>query len=350
MERTITYAEAMREAADICLGRDASVFLMGLGVSDPKGIFGTTLGLQQKYGEQRVFDIPCSENAITGVAVGAALRGMRPVLTHQRLDFALLSMEQIVNQAAKWFYMFGGQTPVPLMIRMVLGRGWGQGAQHSQSLQAWFAHVPGLKVVMPATPLDAKGLFIAGVEDDNPVIYLDHRWLHSVSGIVPDGHYSVPIGKARVAREGDDFTVVAVSYAVLEALRASEWLAAEGVSCEVIDLRTVSPLDMGTVLSSVKKTGRLAVMDTGCKSFGIGAEIVARIAEINPALLRAPVLRLASPDVPAPASPALAAEYYPRAAHLASSIMQCLGRSPDPEWFKSELPLDIPDPKFKGPF
>src|SRR5258708_18997424 len=187
------FHEALLDATDICVARDPNVYLMGLGVPDPKGIFGTTLGLQQKYGPKRVLDMPVSENGMTGVALGSALVGMRPILTHQRLDFALLAMEQMVNQAAKWHYTFGGELKVPMVIRLIIGRGWGQGPQHSQSLHAWFAHVPGLKVVMPATPADAKGLFIASVEDNNPVIFIDHRWLHNITGQVPKGHYTVPI-------------------------------------------------------------------------------------------------------------------------------------------------------------
>src|SRR5579885_455110 len=207
--REITFAEALNEAMAVCLEADPTVYLMGLGVPDPKGVFGTTLGLQEKFGVRRVMDMPTSENAMTGVAVGSALLGL----------------DQIVNQAAKWHYMFGGKTKLPLIIRMIVGRGWGQGPQHSQSLQAWFAHIPGLKVVMPATPYDAKGLLIGGIEDDNPVIFLEHRWLHGIKGAVPKGHYAVPLGRARIARPGRDVTIVASSYMTLEALRAADMLA-----------------------------------------------------------------------------------------------------------------------------
>src|SRR5258708_5297087 len=264
------FHEALLDATDICVARDPNVYLMGLGVPDPKGIFGTTLGLQQKYGPKRVLDMPVSENGMTGVALGSALVGMRPILTHQRLDFALLAMEQMVNQAAKWHYTFGGKLKAPMVIRLVVGRGWGQGPQHSQSLHAWFAHVPGLKVVMPATPADAKGLFIASVEDNNPVIFSDRRWLHNITGQVPKGHYTVPIGPARTARAGRDVTIVAASYMTLEALRAAELLQADSVEAEVIDLRTISPLDVGTILESVSRTRRLVIADIGSTSFRIG--------------------------------------------------------------------------------
>src|SRR5438067_7048463 len=213
--------------------------------------------------------MPVAENAITGMALGAALQGMRPVMTHIRLEFAMLAIDQIVNQAAKWHYMFGGQAKVPLVIRMVVGRGWGQGPQHSQSLQSWFAHIPGLKVVVPATPHDAKGLLIAAVEDDDPVIYIEHRWLHEEDGEVPDGYYEVPIGKAAVVRAGNDVTVAAVGPYVGEALKAAGALAGEGVSAEVLDLRTLRPLDSETLLASVRRTGRLVVADADWGPCGV---------------------------------------------------------------------------------
>ena len=232
-KRELKYFQAIHEALDLCLEKDSSVYVMGLGVPDPKGVFGTTVGLQKKFGEGRVMDMPTSENAMTGVAIGAALTGMRPVLVHQRIDFALLAMDQMVSQAAKWHYMFGGKMNVPIVIRMLVGRGWGQGPQHSQSLQAWFAHIPGLKVVMPATPFDAKGMLIASIEDNNPVIFIEHRWLHGVADAVPEAYYTVPIGKARVMRSGTDVTIVGTSYMALESLRAADILKDEGVSAEV---------------------------------------------------------------------------------------------------------------------
>src|SRR3954447_19337170 len=202
----MTFAEAIRDALTVALAADPAAIVFGLGTDDPKGIFGTTLGLRQQFGGERVFDVPTSENALTGFAVGAALNGLRPVFAHQRLDFALLSMDQLVNNAAKWHFMFGGRRSVPITIRMILGRGWGQGPTHSQNLQAWFAHVPGLKVVMPSTAEDAKGLLLSSIFDDDPVVFLEHRWLHNVRGDVPEGDIRVPLGKARVLREGNDLT------------------------------------------------------------------------------------------------------------------------------------------------
>ncbi len=352
MTRTLTFAEALREAQDLCLANDPSVYLMGLGAPDPKGVFGSTMGLSQRYGSHRVMDMPLSENAMTGVAIGAAITGMRPILTHQRIDFALAAMEQMVNQAAKWHYMFGGLMTVPMVVRMVIGRGWGQGPQHSQSLQSWFAHVPGLKVVMPTTARDAKGLLISAVEDNNPVIFLEHRWLYNVRDEVPEGTYRVPLGKARVMREGADVTIAATSHMTLESLWAAEMLAAEGIDAEVIDLRTLRPLDEAAILDSLARTGRLVVADTGWKSYGVGAEIVALAVERAFEKLKAPPRRVALPDIPTPTSPALSAHFYPRAPQVAAAALRLLGRPVDERLF--EVPegtrLDVPDPSFTGPF
>lgn len=346
--RELKFNQAINEATDLCMAADPRVQIMGLGVPDPKGLFGSTGGLQSKYGEERVSDLPCSENGMTGVAIGCALAGMRPILTHQRVDFAMLTLEQIVNQAAKWHYMFGGRMRVPLVIRMIIGRGWGQGPQHSQSLQAWFAHVPGLKVVMPSTPYDAKGLLVSSIEDDNPVIVLEHRWLYNISGPVPEGLYRVPIGTARVMREGTDVTLVATSYMALEAFRAAEMLAAQGISAEVVDVRSLRPWDEETVVSSAAKTGRLIVTDTGWAAVGFAAEVVARVAERGVAL-KTPPRRMCLPDSPTPTSPALAAHYYPRAVDLAVAAAAMAGSAfaPPPP---PSMPLDVPDASFTGPF
>lgn len=353
MNRKIKFSQAINEAIDLCMAEDPAVYTLGLGVPDPKGIFETTLGLQHKYGPDRVMDMPTSENGMTGVAIGSSLVGMRPIMTHQRIDFALLAIEQIVNQAANWHYMFGGQMCVPLVIRMIIGRGWGQGPQHSQSLQAWFAHIPGLKVVMPSSAYDAKGLLIASVQDDNPVIFLEYRWLYNTTGFVPEGLYRVPLGRARVSRKGNDLTAVATSYMVLESLRAARILEGDDIQTEVIDVRTLRPLDEGLILESVRKTGRLLVVDTGWKTGGFGAEIVARIAEEAFGDLKGPVRRLALPDCPTPTTPALANKYYPRANQIVMVAREMLGLS-DKDVMEDlpveSIPLDIPDPDFTGPF
>ena len=350
--RELNYANAIKEATDFCLQEDQSVLVIGLGVPDPKGIFGTTTGLQDKYGPERVMDMPLAENGMTGVVIGASLNGFRPILTHQRVEFALLSIEQIVDQAAKWFYMNAGQQNVPIVIRLIIGRGWGQGAQHSQSLESWFAHIPGLKVVMPSNAHDAKGLLISSVEDNNPVIFIEHRWLHNTVDYVPVDGYRTPIGKAKVVRDGKDVTIVAHSYMVLESIRCAEVLSSQGISVEVLDLRTIRPLDTQTILRSVSKTLRVVVADNGWVQFGVSAEIVSVITEtIFDKLLSAPV-RIGVNNSPSPSTRALANNFYPRADNIAKIISEMMGKNLDMNLLfpKSEIPLDIPDPSFNGPF
>jgi len=350
--RQLTYAQALNEALDLALTRDPRVYIMGLGVPDPIGIFGTTRDLVQKHGARRVFDMPVSENGMTGIALGSALVGMRPVMTHMRLEFAIPAMDQICNQAAKWHYMFGGQARVPMVIRMIVGRGWGQGPQHSQSLHAWFAHIPGLKVVMPSTPHDAKGLMLGAIADDSPVVFIEHRWLYNIHGPVPEGHYEVPLGAPRIVRSGRDATIVASSYSTFEAVRAAERLAAQGVEVEVIDLRTIAPLDDTIILESVRRTGHLVVADQGTLTAGFAGEIVARITEKAFSDLKSAPERIASPDNPTPTTRALANYHYPTVDHIVAAVLRRLGRSaPDPfDSVRPEDRLDVPDASFKGPF
>jgi pyruvate dehydrogenase E1 component beta subunit len=349
--RQLKFVEALNEALDLCMAKDPAVFIMGLGAPDPAAIFGSTKGLAEKYGPKRVLDMPVAENAMTGVLLGAALRGMRPVMTHIRLEFAMLTIDQIVNQAAKWHYMFGGQASVPLVIRMIVGRGWGQGAQHSQSLQSWFAHVPGLKVVMPTTPHDAKGLLISAIEDNNPVVFIEHRWLYNIHGPVPEGLYRVPLGQPNVLRRGKDVTIAALSYMTLEAVRAAEELAREGVEVEIVDIRTLNPFDETLILESVRKTGRLIVADTGWRSVGFAAEVVSRVAEQCLGDLKQPPVRITLPDVPTPTTRALSNFYYPLADDIAAAARRLTGRPPKPApEIKPDDFLDVPDPTFTGPF
>jgi pyruvate dehydrogenase E1 component beta subunit len=347
-----TYAEAINEALAVALESDPRVLCYGLGVPDPKGVFGTTLGLQQRFGKDRVFDMPTAENGMTGVAIGAALTGLRPVMMHQRVDFALLSMDQIVNNAAKWHYMFGGLCPVPLTIRMIIGRGWGQGPTHSQSLQAWFAHIPGLKVVMPAFPADAKGLLLSAIFDDNPVIYLDHRWLHQERGAVPAGDFRTPIGKASVVREGTDVTLVAMSIMNIEALHAADHLNAQGVRCEVLDLRSVAPLDWDAVFQSVKKTGRLLALDTGSATCSISSEVIARVSMECMGSLKSAPRRIALPDAPSPTSPTLSRGFFATAVDIVREIGLMLDRDLKAGELAAQKsgPHDVPGEWFKGPF
>jgi len=351
-----TQAQAIREALDLCMGNDKNVIVVGEGVPDPKGIFGTTSGLMDKYGPSRVFDMPLSENGMTGICIGASLSGMRPVMVHQRIEFALLAMDQIINNAAKWNYMFAGQNTVPLVIRMIIGRGWGQGPQHSQSLQSLFSHIPGLKVVMPVTAQDAKGMLISAIEDDNPVIFIEHRWLHPVTGEVSSGYYRESLDKAKVVRTGQHITVAAYSYMVLEALEAAHVLAKQHIEVEVIDMRSARPVDIAPVLASVKKTGHLVVADTGHITHGIAAEVISQVVERGFSDLNKAPVRISSPDYPVPTSPYAANDYYPEAVDIARAILTIVGCQGlvNEDAVVSDLQhtgaKDIPNPQFHGPF
>lgn len=353
-DRQLTYAQALNEAADVCLARDPSVYMLGLGVPDPIGVFGTTANLREKHGANRVFDMPIAENAMTGIALGSSLTGMRPVMTHMRLEFAMMAMDQICNQAAKWHYMFGGQSSVPLTMRMIVGRGWGQGPQHSQSLHAWFAHIPGLKVVMPTTPYDAKGLLIAAIEDNNPVVFIEHRWLYNIHGHVPEGHYTVPLGQPKLVQEGADVTIVASSYACLETMKAAQKLAEDGIAVDIIDLRTVAPLNDAMILESVAKTGRLLVVDQGTQTAGFAGEIIARVTEKAFDKLKQPPIRITLPDCPTPTSRALSNFYYPTPDHIVAAARKLMGLDYDTNPFSHIDPanknMDVPDKSFAGPF
>jgi pyruvate/2-oxoglutarate/acetoin dehydrogenase E1 component len=346
------FSEAIREALTIAMEADSGVLCYGLGVTDPKGVFGTTTGLEEKFGSNRVFDMPTSENAMTGIGIGISLNGYRPVMTHQRLDFALLSLDQIINNAAKWRFMFGGTRGVPITIRLVIGRGWGQGPTHSQNMQALFAHIPGLKVVMPSTAKDAKGLLLSSIFDPDPVIFLEHRWLHSMVEDVPQGDYRTPIGLANKIREGSDITVVSMSYMTIEAIHAVDYLFTKGISCELIDLRTVKPIDLDTIFDSVKKTGRLLVLDTGHLTGSISAEIVAKVVDSCWGMLKIAPQRLASPDYPEATSPSLTAKYHVRSENIAIKIAIMLDQPVDFEaLLNSQGKLhDVPGEWFKGPF
>jgi pyruvate dehydrogenase E1 component beta subunit len=341
--RELTFREAISEAFLQAMQKE-EVFIMGAGVDDPKGIFGTTLQARKRFGK-RVFDVPLAENSITGIAIGAALAGMRPVVVHARNDFALLTMDQIVNHAAKWKYMSGGVLDVPITIRCIVGRGWGQAAQHSQSLQALFAHVPGLQVLMPATPQDAKGLLLAGIQSNSPTIYIEHRWLYDQKGPVPEEPFTVPIGKGMIRRSGEDVTIVAISYMLVESLRAAEVLQGEGINPEVIDLRSVKPWDKEMVFGSVRKTGRLVIADTGWRSFGVASEIACEVGENLFGALKSPIKRITLPDAPTPASPHLERAYYPGAQEIVMAVKGVFEPSKI-----GEIPqIALPD-EFKGPF
>ncbi len=319
--RQITYVQALNEALHQQIAADERVFLIGQGVNSPWYAGNSTVGLVDRFGEEHIIDTPISENCITGAAVGAALAGMRPILFHARMDFMYYALDQLANQAANWHYMFGGQLSVPLTIWGIINRAGEQGAQHSQALQAVFAHIPGLKVVMPATPYDAKGLLISCVMDGNPVVYIDERWLYDHTGDVPEEMYTVPIGKGVVRREGKDVTVLATSYMVFEAMKAAEILEKEGIDIEVIDLRTLKPLDDSLIFGSVRKTGRLLVVHEDNLTGGVGAEGAALAAEHAFDHLDAPIMRLAGPDVPAmPFAANLEAMFMPSTEKVAEAL------------------------------
>jgi acetoin:2,6-dichlorophenolindophenol oxidoreductase subunit beta len=350
--QSMTYCQALREGQAQCLAMYPESYIIGLGVPSPTGIFGSTSGLAQRFGADRVLDMPASEGGMTGVVLGTAICGMRPILVHMRVDFAVLAMESIVNQAAKWHFMYGGKMRAPITVRMIIGRGWGQGPQHSQSLQAWFAHVPGLKVVMPTTARDAKGMLIAAVEDDAPVIIFEHRWLYNVLGEVPEGHSPEPLSGARIMRQGRDITLAGFSYMVLECLRAAEILAEVGIDAEVIDLRSLTPIDGETIGRSVRKTGHLITADTAHTLFGATSEVTSLVVERNFADLKKAPCRIGLPNAPTPTTPALSDCYYPRAHQIAEAVLTMLESSRQlPGEKATGRPWhDVPDASFAGPY
>jgi pyruvate dehydrogenase E1 component beta subunit len=346
-----SFANAINDALATAMSIDPLMIAYGLGISDPKAIFGTTENLTKKFGAKRVFDMPTSENAMTGVAIGAAIAGIRSVATHQRLDFFLLAMDQLVNSAAKWNYTYG--VPVPITIRLIIGRGWGQGPTHSQNLHAWFAHIPGLKVVVPTTPSDAKGLLLSSIFDPNPVVFIEHRWLHNSVGDVPSGDYRLPIGKAELLQEGSDVTVLAMSYLTAEARRAADYLLNHDISCDLLDLRSLKPIDWVAIKKSVKKTGRLLVLDTGYTTGSVAGEIIAKISMECFKDLKAAPIRLAMPDVPEPSSFGLTKGFFISANHIVGAILELLEVNSADILFGSpaeQIPHDVPGSWFKGPF
>lgn len=316
--KDVRYIKAINEALHEEMARDENVFVIGEDVGGPGGAFGGTRGLLQAFGERRVRDTPISESAIVGLALGAAMKGLRPVVEVMFADFLPVCMDQIVNQIAKTRFMFGGQFTAPMVIRAPGGAGLNAGPQHSQSLEAWFAHVPGLKVVMPATPADAKGMLKSAIRDDDPVLFLEHKALYASSGPVPDGEYLTPLGKADVRRTGKDVTVVTASRMVQQVLDAAETLAGQGTDVEVIDLRSLTPLDKDAIFNSVEKTSRLVVAHEAVKAFGIGAEIAAMVTEEMIDVLDAPVARVGAPFSPVPFSQEK--DYLPNAADVVRAV------------------------------
>lgn len=306
-----SYAKAINEAHEQLLREDERVFVIGQGVESPWCVGTTTLGLVDKFGSERVIDTPISEAGVTGAAIGAAMAGMRPIVFHPRMDFMYLAMDQIINHCAHWYYMFGGQVNVPVTIRGIINRGNEQATQHSQSPYSMYAHVPGLKVVCPASPADAKGLLVSAVRDDNPVLYIDDRWLYMLEEEVPDEIYEVPIGKGKICREGKDVTIVAISYLVTEALKAADMLENKGIAAEVIDPRTLKPLDINLIVASVRKTGRLIIADADWPCCSFAEHVATLVYKELFSTLKAPVQCINFPDIPMPASTPLEKAFYP---------------------------------------
>lgn len=308
---TMNISQALNHALRLEMERDPNIYVMGEDVGRYGGIFAVTKGLLDQFGVKRVRDTPISESAIVGTAVGSAVAGLRPVIEFMMIDFIGVAMDQLYNQGAKIKYMFGGKAKVPLVVRGTCGAGISAAAQHSQCLEAWFMHVPGLKVVMPSTPYDAKGLLISAIRDDNPVVFLEHKNLYAVEGEVPEESYAIPLGLADIKREGTDVTVVATAQMVYTVLAGAKKLSAERISMEVIDPRTLSPLDEETILASVRKTHRLVIVHEEVKFAGSGAEIAAMVAEKAFDYLDAPILRVAAPFTPVPFSPPLEKAFIP---------------------------------------
>jgi pyruvate dehydrogenase E1 component beta subunit len=343
--RRLKYWQAISEGLVQSMGHDKNIFIASAGVDDPRGIFGTTLEAHNRFGGGRVFDIPNCENAFAGIALGAAAVGKRPVVVYVRNDFMFLAADQLINLAAKWKYMFGGGTSVPVLFRGIVGRGWGQGATHSQSTHAMFAHFPGLYVATPAFPDDAKGLIITALHGQTPVILLENRACYELEGDVPEEMAGIPFGLARVLREGSDITIVGASLMAYEALRAADILSEVGISAEVIDPRSIRPLDRNTIVSSVKKTGRLVIVDTSWSLYGFAAEVAALAAEEAWGYLKAPVRRVTPPDCPAPVSKVLEDSFHPSPSSIAQvclSVMETQG--------KTEKTVGDIQESFRGPY
>ncbi len=347
-KRFITYETALNEALHQEMDRDKKVFVYGLDVADHKRIFGTTAGLVERFGPERCFSTPLSEDALTGFGLGAALNGFHPVQIHIRMDFILLAMNQLVNMVSAYRYWTGGRVKVPFTIRAVIGRGWGQGAQHSKSLQSLFAHIPGLKVVMPTTPYDAKGLLVAAIRDDNPVLVIEHRWLYWQQGEVPKEQFIIPLGQSHVLRGGSDITIVATSWMNVEASQAADILKKHrGIHVEIIDPRTLSPLDDKPIVRSVQKTGHCIIADHDWINCGFSAEVAARVAEKCFAALKSPVQRVAIPQTHCPTTRPLENVFYPNARDIVRAVERALRLKPidlSGENFYSH------EHKFKGPF
>ena len=349
--RNLKFTDAINEAMILSMKREKKVICYGLGVDDPKRIFNTTNNLKEIFGSKRVFDVPTSENALTGIGIGSSINGLRPVMVHQRLDFFLYAMDQLINGAAKWSYVFGGVKSLPLTIRLIIGRGWGQGPTHSQSLQSLFLHIPGLKVVMPSNSYQAKGLLNAAIFDNNPVLYLEYRWLHNTYSHVPKKFYRLPLDQPQILRKGKDLTIVSMGYMSNEAIVADKILRHQGIQSEIIDMCVMSPLNLTKVFNSVKKTKHLLLLDTSTSICSLSSEILSQTYRNCFSYLKSKPEILSLPHVPQPTSFALTKNFHNDYIDIIRSVKNILKIKKDIKFEKNKKIFhDVPDSKFKGPF
>jgi pyruvate/2-oxoglutarate/acetoin dehydrogenase E1 component len=348
MKKEKFFYEAINQAIELSIKKDKKVILMGLGVDDPKGVFGTTLNLKKKF-QKNVYDLPTSENGFTGFALGLAISKFKPIIVHQRVEFSLLSMEQIINQIAKWFFMSGGKVNVPMVIRLIIGKGWGQGPQHSQSLESIFAHIPGLKVVSPSNAYDAKGMLLSSIEDPDPVIFFEHRWLHNTKSFVPEKKYKIDLGKAKVIQKGSDIAIISYSNALVESIKAAKFCKQLGISVEILDLRSLRPLDKISILKTARKIKKVLIVDNGMITNGVSAEVAALINEnIN---FYVKIKRIGVIN-PVPSSISIAKDCYPEEDTITKEVLKILNfkKIKRIKLPKKRYNPDQPDEKFKGPF
>jgi acetoin:2,6-dichlorophenolindophenol oxidoreductase subunit beta len=348
----IKFSEAINNALEFSLNKDKSLIVYGLGVTDPKEIFNTTVNLKKKFGNKRVFDIPNSENALTGIGIGHALNGGRTIFTHQRLDFSFLSLDQIINNAAKIFYTSDGKFSVPITIRLIIGRGWGQGPNHSQALQSMYAHIPGLKVVSPSSPNNARELLISSIFDNNPVVFIEHRWLHEQSGLVDLNKKIFPIKKSNKIFNGQDLTIISNSIMTVEAIKACKILKKNFINCDLIDLLSINPLDTDRIIKSVKKTGKLIVLDIDHGFISLASEIISLITSNDIDIFKKAPIKITMPNFPTPTSVALTKEFYPNFINIINAAEKILNKKIKvPENLIKDMNThDIPFKNYTGPF
>lgn len=351
--RNISFTESINEAIDLFMNKNKKSIIMGLGINDPKRIFGTTKNLFEKYGKERCIETPTSENSMTAVAIGNSIMGVNTLLVHQRVEFSLLGFDQIVNQASKWFYMTDGRQNVPLTIRLIVGRGWGQGPQHAQNLTSVFSHIPGLKVFVPSTPYEAKGLLIRALNDPNPVIFYEHRWLHNLKQNVPRKYFESSQSSTLIKRVGSDMTIVSYSIMTIEALKVHEILKNNQINAEVIDLKIIKPLNISEIIKSVKKTGKLVFLEDDWLDFAIGSEIISKLVEYDEKIFQSKPIRIGFKNTPSPSSVTLAEDFYPNYISIIKIMAKKFNLKLDIRKnineFKSDS-KDIPYQGFTGPF